>query len=1355
MDDQAASPPGASSSSSANGTDFDFDKQAGSVPAQEVGIAAAVEKEDHVEEHLERSSLVRGSTSTCTAGSSNARSSARATSTTTNSTNNNSNNSNSSSSMDKSEPGTVARVEGEGHAKYQQMKRQSASAVPSTTASTSSSSTAPSKEAAMDASQTSLTSSRRRATVTAVGSSIIHGLPPSISRRSSSEPTAVILAQGGTMPFTATASSTSSTSSGIPPSPSPKKATQEETDAALKAGLKQSRAAARASVSQGSLPGLQPMPPSPMAKTTRQSSTTTTATNSNSGMMHSSAAEADARIKAGLRNSRMSTYSQVGASFVPTPVALAGNTNTPTSRSSMISTTSSSILSDQSHTNTIVDAGARLKRGLRNSTLTASTVGTRTGITMMDDSSSNTQNTRRSRRNTTQNIPRASIMDADARQKHGLRNHSSATASTSPGVTHVSHRGSLMDDSSQNHQHTTSRASVTSRNSMIDADTRAKYGLRNPSIMDDGSHNSHQRPRGSVLSRGSLMDDGSSNSHRGSVVSRNSMASRNSSILEADARARSALSRGSPLDDASSSHSHRGSVLSRNSMMDADTRAKYGLRNSVAPGTPIRATHASSSPDRSVASSEGSALSDHDPSTRLFGDDEDKNDALTRASQADAMGIHISPGCATDSGNLRPGAYRGTVTATEFSLERAQSLQKGDMALIGVQRPLGVLQESYSNKEYEGELLEAAAMVVPQLAPQTTAHESQRAKNADGSSRRGTLQDDSAGASRKSIFWLKHFWWITLLIIVALIAISVGVVVGTSGSDSGDESGDSSESTTEQSSPQGLPIPLSTLFPTTVLANSTVNAIERGGGRAPQYLAYQWLVDDPALDAYSERQLLQRFALASLYYSTNGPNWFQEDADVTFLDYETHECSWFNTGVEQCAGYDRSEYLSDELRDHYDYVSLVLSGGDTRSEDIPQIRGELVPELSLLTSLKTVDIGLQELRGPIPAELSALSTLETLVLYGNYLSGVIPPSLFATPPKTLWLSHNDFGKQSFPSAIGSDLTSFYCINCNLEGTVPMELYQLTGLQELRLGQNGLTGTIMTSIGDLSRLETLLLSKNRLTGNLPSELGRLTALTDLKIQSNKIEGVLPIELGLLTSLWYFDVAGNKLGGTLIEELGMLSNLRELKLSKREELQALQNTGLSGEIPSSYLLRGGGSVNGTATTPAFPFLTHLWIEGTAVSGVVPTELALLAPLQGLRLGRNKFSGGRLPDLQKLSNLEELTFSFNDGLPERAIPSELGLLTKLTDLGLAGCNFHSSIPSELGLLSNLQYLKLQANTLTSEIPEEFMAVAETLDQLRINENSGNLSGTFPSGVCGIADLQLGCSENSKLCGCGCPCE
>lgn len=45
------------------------------------------------------------------------------------------------------------------------------------------------------------------------------------------------------------------------------------------------------------------------------------------------------------------------------------------------------------------------------------------------------------------------------------------------------------------------------------------------------------------------------------------------------------------------------------------------------------------------------------------------------------------------------------------------------------------------------------------------------------------------------------------------------------------------------------------------------------GGSSPRSRAYQWLVQDPLLEDRSISRQLQRFALATLYYSTHGDGW--------------------------------------------------------------------------------------------------------------------------------------------------------------------------------------------------------------------------------------------------------------------------------------------------------------------------------------------------------------------------------------------------------------------------------------------------------------------------------------------------
>jgi len=80
------------------------------------------------------------------------------------------------------------------------------------------------------------------------------------------------------------------------------------------------------------------------------------------------------------------------------------------------------------------------------------------------------------------------------------------------------------------------------------------------------------------------------------------------------------------------------------------------------------------------------------------------------------------------------------------------------------------------------------------------------------------------------------------------------------------------------------------------LPSYTTRAIEMDLA-SPQALAYDWVKSDPYLERYGAERLLQRFALAVFYYSTQGDKWnaTMPESSVTtdaWLSYDTHECEW-------------------------------------------------------------------------------------------------------------------------------------------------------------------------------------------------------------------------------------------------------------------------------------------------------------------------------------------------------------------------------------------------------------------------------------------------------------------------------
>jgi hypothetical protein len=65
----------------------------------------------------------------------------------------------------------------------------------------------------------------------------------------------------------------------------------------------------------------------------------------------------------------------------------------------------------------------------------------------------------------------------------------------------------------------------------------------------------------------------------------------------------------------------------------------------------------------------------------------------------------------------------------------------------------------------------------------------------------------------------------------------------------------------------------------------------------PQNMALNWLANNTNLDTYSDAKKIQRFALATLFYSTNGTTWYVND---TWMSNHEDECGWYNNGASLC-----------------------------------------------------------------------------------------------------------------------------------------------------------------------------------------------------------------------------------------------------------------------------------------------------------------------------------------------------------------------------------------------------------------------------------------------------------------------
>ncbi len=461
----------------------------------------------------------------------------------------------------------------------------------------------------------------------------------------------------------------------------------------------------------------------------------------------------------------------------------------------------------------------------------------------------------------------------------------------------------------------------------------------------------------------------------------------------------------------------------------------------------------------------------------------------------------------------------------------------------------------------------------------------------------------------------------------------------------------------------------------------------------------------------------EREALIALYKQTNGPNWKNKKNWSALAPLG----EWYGVTTDADGR----------------VTQLNLEDND--------LSGLLPPTLSSLANLKTLNLAANPgLSGPLPQVFTRLP-LESLDLEGTrlcappraefqtWLDGIrdgdvsrctdVRPDFYALVAlysgtdgpnwtnATNWTSAKTLDQWYGVTTDGSGRVTGLSLNENdLQGTIPVELGQLTNLDSLNLSGNQLTGNVPQELGQLTNLKGLNLSGNEISGNVPSELGQLTNLESLLLARNKLTDEIPVELGRLTNLRKMDLQLNLLTGNIPAELGRLTNLRILDLSDNP---------LDGEIPSEL----GQLTNLESLT--------LWFN--SLTGEIPPELGRLTNLRTLYLVDNFFTGNIPPKLGQLTNLEELWIINNTLTGE--IPQELGQLTNLKGLNLQFNQLTGSIPTELGQLTNLQRLSLSTNQLTGNIPPE---LGQLTNLTTLNLRKNQLSGNIPPDLGQITDLQ-----------------
>ncbi|KAL3939605.1 MAG: hypothetical protein SGBAC_005699 [Bacillariaceae sp.] len=156
--------------------------------------------------------------------------------------------------------------------------------------------------------------------------------------------------------------------------------------------------------------------------------------------------------------------------------------------------------------------------------------------------------------------------------------------------------------------------------------------------------------------------------------------------------------------------------------------------------------------------------------------------------------------------------------------------------------------------------------------------------------------------------------------------------------------------------------------------------------RSPQFAALEWLRSPAGFNGVSNDAIfLQRYALATLYYSTAGESWAASDLWLSDAD----ECDWFSSGG--------SLLCNNEGM----ITALALTNNG--------LNGKLPNEIGILSRLETIMLsGNTNLTGPVPRSFQNLSNLQNIFIEGTGLSA-LPPNICDLPLQEFWANCEELG----------------------------------------------------------------------------------------------------------------------------------------------------------------------------------------------------------------------------------------------------------------------------------------------------------------------------------------------------------
>jgi hypothetical protein len=387
--------------------------------------------------------------------------------------------------------------------------------------------------------------------------------------------------------------------------------------------------------------------------------------------------------------------------------------------------------------------------------------------------------------------------------------------------------------------------------------------------------------------------------------------------------------------------------------------------------------------------------------------------------------------------------------------------------------------------------------------------------------------------------------------------------------------------------------------------------------QSPQFQAMQWILNDDPLQllASDKPQILQRYVLATLYFSTNGDTRWDSCGPPSGTTPCGNVVQRFLSGAPGCMWLGVNCDVNQEIEgiNIRKYIQIFLITALIQSNKLLRpggngLDGELPPELTEMSRLSSLSFSGNSLTGTIPTHLGRLERLRFLVLNDNHYTGTIPTHLGQLSSiYYLHLGKNGFTGSIPPEIFVPTMQHFDVGGNQLVGTIPAEMHTVSeDLLNIDISDNRLVGTIPAGLGGFPSLNSFTAANNTLTGTLPGEIISDT-LTTLDVGINQLRGTLPPDIYMFgSSLSFVNLGINGFGGTISPRFGELLRLETLVFFFND---------FTGTIPNEL--------------GQLPNLGVLHFAGTSLQGTMPTDICNLRE-DGLKTLTSN-CGGTSPEVE----------------------------------------------------------------------------------------------------------------------------